>query len=121
SSADKDKLDESLAKLVDEDPTFKVHEDTETGQTIIRGMGELHLDIMRDRLVREFNTNVRLGRPQVVYRETVARAAEGEARFERMLARGALEGGKGKASQKADEKQEMALVFGAAEVEVAPR
>src|SRR5207302_42205 len=128
---------EALEKLVDEDPTFKVHEDEETGETIIRGMGELHLDIIRDRLEREFNVGVRLGRPQVVYRETVMRAAEGEARFERMVQKNAVEGGKGSKARaqgggqarsagsgqasKAEEKQEMLLVFGAAKVRVAPR
>ena len=124
SSADKDKLDESLAKLVDEDPTFKVHEDAETGQTIIRGMGELHLDIIRDRLVREFNTNVRLGRPQVVYRETVGRAAEGEARFERLVSRSFLDGGGGghaAKKQAADKPQDELMVFGAARVRISPR
>jgi elongation factor G len=120
SSADQDKLDESLAKLVDEDPTFKVHEDHETGQTIIRGMGELHLDIMRDRLVNEFNVNVRLGRPQVVYRETVARASEGEARFERLVSKTFLEHGHGK-KQAAEKPADEMMVFGAARVRVAPR
>jgi elongation factor G len=119
SSQDKEKLDEALAKLVDEDPTFKVHEDPETGETIVRGMGELHLDVIRDRLVREFNVNVRLGRPQVVYRETVTRVAEAEARFERAVSKAALEGAKGKAAEKAAEKEE--LVFGVARVRLLPR
>jgi elongation factor G len=117
SSSDKDKLDDTLAKLGDEDPTFKYHEDAETGQTIIRGMGELHLDIIRDRIVREFNVGVRLGRPQVVYRETATRAAEGEARFERMVSKSALESGK---KGKEAEGGEM-MVFGAARVKVSPR
>ena len=83
--AEKEKLDFGLAKLADEDPTFRFGEDAETGQTIIRGMGELHLDIMVDRLKREYGIEANVGRPQVVYRETLAKAAEGEARFERAL------------------------------------
>jgi elongation factor G len=120
STADKDKLDDSLLKLVDEDPTFRVQEDAETGQTIIRGMGELHLDIIRDRLVREFNVGVRLGRPQVVYRETVTRAAEGDAHFERLISRSSM-GGKSKSAAQGDKPQGEELVFGAARVRVAPR
>ncbi len=120
STIEKEKLDGALAKLVDEDPTFKVYEDPETGQTIVRGMGELHLDIIRDRLEVEWGVAARLGRPQVVYRETVTRAAEGEARFERTVSRAALEGVKGKAAAKAAEKDEEELVFGAARVRVAP-
>src|SRR6185503_5786231 len=72
-------------KLADEDPTFHVNEDTETGQTIIRGMGELHLDIIVDRLRREYGVDANVGRPQVVYRETLAKPADGEARFERVV------------------------------------
>jgi elongation factor G len=83
--AEKEKLDFGLGKLADEDPTFRFGEDTETGQTIIRGMGELHLDIMVDRLKREYGVEANVGRPQVVYRETLAKAAEAEARFERTL------------------------------------
>jgi elongation factor G len=83
--AEKEKLDLGLAKLADEDPTFRFEEDAETGQTIIRGMGELHLDIIVDRLRREYGVEANVGRPQVVYRETVKRAADGEARFERMV------------------------------------
>jgi hypothetical protein len=83
--ADKEKLDFGLAKLADEDPTFRQGEDPETGQTIIRGMGELHLDIMVDRLRREYGIEANVGRPQVVYRETVARTGESESRFERVL------------------------------------
>ncbi len=83
--ADKEKLDFGLAKLADEDPTFRQGEDAETGQTIIRGMGELHLDIMVDRLRREYGIEANVGRPQVVYRETVARTGEADARFERTL------------------------------------
>ncbi|MEK6606749.1 MAG: elongation factor G [Myxococcota bacterium] len=81
--ADKEKLDASLVKIADEDPTFRVREDAETGQTVISGMGELHLDIVVDRLMREFGVEGRVGKPQVVYRETIARTAEAEARFER--------------------------------------
>jgi elongation factor G len=83
--AEKEKLDFGLGKLADEDPTFRFGEDPETGQMIIRGMGELHLDIMVDRLRREYGIEANVGRPQVVYRETVARPAEAEARFERTL------------------------------------
>src|SRR5512138_2239485 len=83
--AEKEKLDFGLAKLADEDPTFRFGEDPETGQTIIRGMGELHLDIMVDRLKREYGVEGNVGRPQVVYRETLAGAAEAEARFERQV------------------------------------
>lgn len=83
--AEKEKLDFGLAKMVDEDPTFKVREDEETGQTLISGMGELHLDIMVDRLLREYGIEARVGKPQVVYRETVSRSAEAEAIFERKV------------------------------------
>jgi len=120
STIEKEKLDAALAKLADEDPTFKVHEDPETGQTIVRGMGELHLDIIRDRLDIEWGVKARLGRPQVVYRETVTRAAEAEARFERVVNKAALDGVKGKAAAKAAEKDEEELVFGAARVRVKP-
>jgi len=83
--AEKEKLDFGLGKLADEDPTFRFGEDVETGQTIIRGMGELHLDIIVDRLRREYGVGASVGRPQVVYRETLARPADGEARFERVV------------------------------------
>jgi elongation factor G len=83
--AEKEKLDFGLAKLADEDPTFRFGEDTETGQTIIRGMGELHLDIIVDRLRREYGVDANVGRPQVVHRETLAKAGTGEARFERVV------------------------------------
>jgi elongation factor G len=79
--ADQDKLGMALAKLAQEDPTFRVHTDPETGQTIISGMGELHLEIIVDRLVREFNVEAAVGRPQVSYRETIKSEAEGEGRF----------------------------------------
>ncbi len=74
--ADQDKLSTGLGKLADEDPTFKVHTDTETGQTIISGMGELHLEIIVDRLRREFGVEANIGRPQVAYRETIRQAAQ---------------------------------------------
>ncbi|MDY0002349.1 MAG: elongation factor G [Polyangia bacterium] len=80
---EKDKMDFGLAKLVEEDPTFTVREDAETGQTLISGMGELHLEIITDRLTREYNVTVRVGKPQVVYRETVRAAATDEYTFER--------------------------------------
>jgi len=67
----------------EEDPTFMVHDDPETGQTILRGMGELHLEIVCDRLQREFNVPVNVGKPQVVYRETLLRTAEASESFER--------------------------------------
>ena len=90
--AEKEKLDFGLAKMADEDPTFRFGEDPETGQMIIRGMGELHLDIIVDRLRREYGVDANVGRPQVVHRETLARAAEGEARFERVIEDEALFG-----------------------------
>jgi elongation factor G len=83
--AEKERLDFGLAKLADEDPTFRFGEDPETGQTIIHGMGELHLDIMVDRLRREYGVEANVGRPQVVHRETLAGTAEAEARFERQV------------------------------------
>jgi elongation factor G len=75
--ADQDKLTEALQRLAEEDPTFRVHTDEETGQTIISGMGELHLEIIVDRLQREFKVNANVGRPQVAYRETIRQAVEG--------------------------------------------
>ena len=99
--AEKEKLDFGLGKLADEDPTFRFNEDAETGQTIIRGMGELHLDIIVDRLRREYGVDANVGRPQVVYRETLAKPADGEARFERVV--------------------EDETLFGHARVHVAPR
>jgi elongation factor G len=83
--SDKEKLDFGLAKMAEEDPTFRVNEDAETGQTIIRGMGELHLEIIVDRLTREYGVKARVGKPQVVFRETIGRAAEAEGKFERAL------------------------------------
>ena len=78
--ADQDKLGVALSKLTQEDPTFKVHTDPDTGQTIIAGMGELHLEILVDRMMREFNVGANVGRPQVAYRETIRAAADAEGR-----------------------------------------
>jgi elongation factor G len=81
---DQDKLGDALAKLAEEDPTFQVHSDDETGQTIIAGMGELHLEVIVDRLLREFKVDANVGRPQVAYRETVKRAVNKiDAKFKR--------------------------------------
>jgi elongation factor G len=74
--ADQDKLGIALAKLAEEDPTFRVHTDAETSQTIISGMGELHLEIIVDRMMREFKVDANVGRPQVAYRETIKRKVE---------------------------------------------
>jgi elongation factor G len=81
--ADQEKLGTGLQKLMAEDPTFRVNSDQQTGQTIIRGMGELHLEIIVDRLKREFNVEASVGRPQVAYKETLTRPAEGEGRYVR--------------------------------------
>ena len=83
SRADQDKLSDALIKLSDEDPTFKVNYDDETGQTIMSGMGELHLEILVDRMKREFNVEGNVGQPRVAYRETIRRAAGGVGRFVR--------------------------------------
>ncbi|MGL4818634.1 MAG: elongation factor G [Bacilli bacterium] len=83
SKADQDKMGTALSKLQEEDPTFRAHTDQETGQTIIAGMGELHLDIIVDRLRREFKVEANVGAPQVAYRETFRNAAEVEAKFQR--------------------------------------
>ena len=83
SRADQDKLSDALVKLSDEDPTFKINYDDETGQTIMSGMGELHLEILVDRMKREFNVEGNVGQPRVAYRETVRRAATGTGRFVR--------------------------------------
>jgi len=82
-SADRDKLFNALSALSDEDPTFQVAGDKETGQTIISGMGELHLEIIRDRLTREFFVDANSGPPQVAYREAIERAAEADTKFVR--------------------------------------
>ncbi len=79
--ADQDKLGEALAKLMDEDPTFRVTVDEETGQTLISGMGELHLEIIVDRLKREFRVEANIGKPQVAYKETIKRKARAEGKF----------------------------------------
>src|SRR5438128_683918 len=76
--ADQEKLGQGLGKLMAEDPTFRVKTDDQTGQTIIRGMGELHLEIIVDRLKREFNVDSHVGKPQVAYKETLTRPADGE-------------------------------------------
>jgi len=98
--ADQDKLGIGLQRLTEEDPTFKVHTDPETGQTIIAGMGELHLEIIIDRLMREFKVDANQGKPQVAYKEAIRRPAHGVGRFVRQS------GGKGQ--------------FGHAEVDVRP-
>jgi elongation factor G len=74
--ADEDRMTESLVKLATEDPTFRLRQDEETGQTIIGGMGELHLEIMVDRMKREFNVEANIGKPQVAYRETITKSVE---------------------------------------------
>lgn len=79
--SDQEKLSLGLQRLAEEDPTFRVSSNQETGQTLISGMGELHLDIIRDRLFREFKVEADAGRPQIAYRETIVQAAEGEGKF----------------------------------------
>jgi elongation factor G len=79
--ADQEKLGLAIGKLVQEDPTLKVNTDQETGQTILAGMGELHLEIIVDRLKREFNVEANVGKPQVAYRETIRQASSAEGRF----------------------------------------
>jgi elongation factor G len=86
---DQEKMGVALAKLMQEDPTFKVHTDPETNQTIIRGMGELHLEIIVDRMVREFNVGANVGKPQVAYREAITKNSQAEGKFVRQS------GGKG--------------------------
>ena len=87
--ADQDKLAIALQRLAEEDPTFRVHTDPESAETLIAGMGELHLDVLVDRMIREFKVAANIGKPQVSYRETIRRAAEGNGRFVRQT------GGKG--------------------------
>lgn len=82
---DQEKLDEVLEKFLVEDPTLKVSKDEETGQTLLSGMGELHLEIIVSRMLKEFKTNVNVGNPQVVYREAVGSAAKGQAVFEKEI------------------------------------
>ncbi|MDZ7339991.1 MAG: elongation factor G [candidate division KSB1 bacterium] len=84
--ADQDRLADSLKRLADEDPTFQVKLDAETGQTIISGMGELHLDILVDRLMREFRVKANVGKPQVAYKESVRSVARAEGRFMKQIA-----------------------------------
>ncbi len=98
--ADQEKLGDALSKLQREDPTFKVHRDDETGQTIIAGMGELHLEVLVDRMLREFSVDANVGAPQVAYREAITRPAKGEGRFVRQT------GGRGQ--------------FGHAKIEIEP-
>jgi elongation factor G len=86
---DQDKMGLALARLAEEDPTFRVKTDEESGETLIAGMGELHLDVLVDRMVREFKVAANIGKPQVSYRETIRRLAEGNGRFIRQT------GGKG--------------------------
>ncbi|HBK84715.1 MAG TPA: elongation factor G [Firmicutes bacterium] len=81
--ADQDKLAVALARLAEEDPTFQTYTDRETGQTIIRGMGELHLDVIADRLLREFKVGANLGKPQVAYRESIKQTVKAEGKFVR--------------------------------------
>lgn len=83
---DHEKIGSALTKLEAEDPTFKVKYDSDTGQTVISGMGELHLEILVNRLKREFNTHVNVGKPQVVYKETVGQTAQEDAVFEKEVA-----------------------------------
>jgi elongation factor G len=83
---DQEKMDEVLAKFTAEDPTLRVRKDEDTGQTILSGMGELHLEIITSRMQREFNTNVNVGKPQVVYREAIAGRAQANAVFDREIA-----------------------------------
>jgi elongation factor G len=87
--ADQDKLALALQRLAEEDPTFRVHTDPESSETLIAGMGELHLDVLVDRMIREFKVAANIGKPQVSYRETIRRPAEGNGRFVRQT------GGKG--------------------------
>ncbi len=89
SKGDQEKMGTALQRLVAEDPTLRVKTDPDTGQTILAGMGELHLDIIRDRMKREFKVEATSGKPQIAYRETVAKAADGEGKFIRQS------GGKG--------------------------
>src|SRR5690606_28789006 len=87
--SDQEKMGLALGRLAQEDPSFRVRTDEESGQTIISGMGELHLDIIVDRLKREFNVEANVGKPQVAYRETIRKAVKAEGKFVRQS------GGKG--------------------------
>ncbi len=84
--SDQDKLDQVLQKFISEDPTLRVKQDEDTGQTILSGMGELHLEVIVSRMLREFNTQVNVGKPQVVYRETIDREASADMVFDREIA-----------------------------------
>jgi elongation factor G len=84
--ADQEKIEEVLNKFLAEDPTLKVKIDEDTGQMILSGMGELHLEVIVSRMLREFKTNVNVGKPQVVFRETIATACEGRAEFDKEVA-----------------------------------
>jgi elongation factor G len=81
SKADQDKLGDALRKLAEEDPTFKIRTDQDTGQTLISGMGELHLEVLLDRIFREFNVSVNTGKQQVAYKETIKQSVQSEGRF----------------------------------------
>src|SRR5699024_3641026 len=83
SKADQEKMSVALGRLAQEDPSFRVHTDEESGQTIISGMGELHLEILVDRLKREFSVDANIGQPQVAYRETITKSVEAEGKFVR--------------------------------------
>ena len=85
SSADKDNLGDALGRLAKDDPTFTARTDEETGQTVISGMGELHLEVLVNRLTRDFGVDAHVGKPRVAFRQTVAGTARGEATFERMV------------------------------------
>ncbi|MEX1253477.1 MAG: elongation factor G, partial [Dehalococcoidia bacterium] len=98
---DQDRMGESLQRLAEEDPTFRTRYDSETGQTIISGMGELHLEVIVDRMLREFRVEANIGRPEVAYKETIRRTARAEGRFVRQT------GGHGQ--------------FGVVEIEMSPR
>jgi elongation factor G len=85
-NADRDRLNESLARLAREDPTFRTRVDADTGETIVEGMGELHLEVLTNRITRDFGVGASVGKPRVAYRQTVAGTGESEARFERQIA-----------------------------------
>ncbi len=85
-TADQDKLSFSLSKIAEEDPTLKVRFDEDSGQTIVSGMGELHLEVMVTRLIEDFNVPVKVGKPQVVYRESISESVESEGKFEKEIA-----------------------------------
>ena len=84
------KMGEALAKLAEEDPTFRAHTDAETGQTIIAGMGELHLEIIVDRLLREFKVEANVGAPQVAYKETFTKAVDQDYKYANFPTKGSV-------------------------------